>query len=404
MKPSMAKTKTKANHSRNSSEAQLHGTNRPLVKTKSQKPIATLLTEAATHLTQSQPDLALPLATSAISRLTNDPSEKDVSIPAALCLLAEIQLELGDADSARTNYQKAVSLDPEKTLGAEVWFSLAQLSEVGGQESINFYENGTQILRVKIQNAPEEFEDEEECIPRLGDALCAMVEVYMTDLSWEEDAEQRCEMLVTEAVALCPDRPGVLQTLANVRISQERDEEARNVLKMSMESWNGPLGKRIVDGETIDAEDDGKMPEFATRVSLVRLLMDVGMEREAVQVCERLVNEDDESVEAWYLNGWGRVLLAEKTQDDEECLKLKKSARESLATALRLYQQLDYEDDRLRDHALELVQGLGKEVGTEDDEWEDEEDGEVDDDEEEVEFNGFDPDQDQDYDGDINMT
>lgn len=400
----MAKTKTKSKHSRNGSEAQLHGTNKPLVKSISQKSVATLLAEAATHLTQSQPELALPLATTAITRLGNDPSEqKEVSLPAALCLLAEIQLEIGDADSARSNYQKAVSLDPEKTLGAEVWFSLAQLSVKGGQESINFYESGTQILRQKIQNSPDEFDDVEEWVPRLGDALCAMAEVYMTDLSWEEDAEQRCEALVTEAVALCPERPGVLQTLANVRISQERDEEARSILRTSMESWSGPLGKKTVDGEVVDAEDDGTLPEFATRISLVRLLMEVGMEREAVQVCERLVSEDDESVEAWYLNGWGQILLAEKTQEDEEVLKLKKSARGSLATALRLYQQLEYEDDRLRDHALELVQGLGKEVGAEDEEWEDEEeDDEIGEDDEEVEFNGFDPDQD--HDGDVNMT
>jgi tetratricopeptide (TPR) repeat protein len=400
----MAKTKTKSKHGRNSSEAQLHGTNKPLLKSKPQKTVATLLAEAATYLTQSQSDVALPLATSAITRLTNDPSEQnEVSLPAALCLLAEIQLEMGDADSARQNYRKAVSLDPEKTLGAEVWFSLAQLSEVGGQESINFYESGTQILRQKIQNAPDEFDDVEEWVPRLGDALCAMVEVYMTDLSWEDDAEQRCEVLVTEAVALCPERPGVLQTLANVRISQERDEEARNVLRTSMDLWNGPQGKTIVDGEIIDAEDDGTLPEFATRISLVRLLMDVGMEQEAVQVCKRLLSEDDESVEAWYLNGWGQILLAEKTQEDEDVVKLKKSARESLNTALNLYQQLDHEDDKLRDHALELVQGLGKEVGTDDEEWEDEEeDKELAEDDQEVEFNGFDPDQD--HDGDVNMT
>src|SRR6476646_10393006 len=122
----MAKTKSKLKHSRNNSEAQLHGTNKPLVKTKPSKPVATLLAEAATHLTQTQPDLALPLATSAVTRLRSDPAEqKEVSLPAALCLLAEIQLELGDADAARTNYQAAVSLDPEKTRGAEVWSSLA---------------------------------------------------------------------------------------------------------------------------------------------------------------------------------------------------------------------------------------------------------------------------------------
>jgi tetratricopeptide (TPR) repeat protein len=400
----MAKTKIKSKHSRNSSEAQLHGTNKPLVKSKPQKTVATLFAEAATHLTQSQPELALPLATTATTRLSNDPTEqKEVSLPAALCLLAEIQLELGDADSARSNYQRAVSLDPERTLGAEVWFSLAQLSVKGGQESINFYESGTQILRQNIQASPDEFDDVEEWIPRLGDALCAMAEVYMTDLSWEEDAEQRCEALVTEAVALCPDRPGVLQTLANVRISQERDEEARSILRTSMESWSGSLGKKTIDDVVVDAEDDGTLPDFATRISLVRLLMEVSMEQEAVQVCERLVSEDDESVEAWYLNGWGQILLAEKTQDDEGVLKLKKSARESLATALRLYQQLDYEDDRLRDHALELVQGLGKEVGAEDEEWEDEEDEEeIGEDDQEVEFNGFD--HDQDHDGDVNMT
>ena len=170
-----------------------------------------------------------------------------------------------------------------------------------------------------------------------------------------------------------------------------------------MESWSGPLGKKTIEGEIVDAEDDGTLPEFATRISLVRLLMEVGMEQEAVQVCGRLVSEDDESVEAWYLNGWGQILLAEKTQGDEEVMKLKKSARESLATALRLYQQLDYEDDRLRDHALELVQGLGKEVGAEDEEWEDEEDEEeIGEDDQEVEFNGFD--HDQDHDGDVNMT
>ena len=65
----------------------------------------------------------------------------------------------------------------------------------------------------------------------LAEALCATAEVYMTDLSWEDDAEQRCERLITEAVAVCPETlsAGVLQTLASIRISQERVEEAKKV-------------------------------------------------------------------------------------------------------------------------------------------------------------------------------
>ncbi len=72
---------------------------------------------------------------------------------------------------------------------------------------------------------------------RLADTLCAVAEVYMTDLSWEEDAEQRCEALVTEASLLAPDMAEAWQTLANVRISQARTEEARAALQRSLDLW-----------------------------------------------------------------------------------------------------------------------------------------------------------------------
>ena len=111
------------------------------------------------------------------------------------------------------------------------------------------------------------------------------------------------------------------------------------------------------------------------------------MEEVALEVVERLVGEDDESVEAWYLGGWCLWLMGSK-QEEEEDSKDKKalllSSREWLRNCLKLYGLLDYEDDRLRDHAAELVSGLDKELGDaeieeeddddDDDEWIDEED------------------------------
>ena len=108
------------------------------------------------------------------------------------------------------------------------------------------------------------------------------------------------------------------------------------------------------------------------------------MEGRAMVVLERLVGEDDQSVEAWYLGGWCQVLQAEKLDQaetgKEEKKKKKKGAREWLRNSLKLYELLDYEDERLKDHAIELVTALNQELGVEDEgdeeeEWQDESDG-----------------------------
>lgn len=59
-----------------------------------------------------------------------------------------------------------------------------------------------------------------------------------------------------------------------------------------------------------------------------------------------------------------------------------KNSRQWLQESLRLYDTLEYEDDRLRDHALELVTDLNRELGESADDdpdveegWEDEDEG-----------------------------
>lgn len=97
------------------------------------------------------------------------------------------------------------------------------------------------------------------------------------------------------------------------------------------------------------------------------------MELEALGVVERLILEDDQSVEAWYLGGWCLYLLAEKQEapsdaDAENNPESKRHAslvasREWLKQSLRLYDALQYEDERLGEHANELVQAMNKEIG-----------------------------------------
>ena len=188
---------------------------------------------------------------------------------------------------------------------------------------------------------------------------------WLTLGSWEEDAEARCESLVTEALLTCPNSPECLQTLASVRISQTRLDDARAALSRSLELW-----------KDIHPEDP-RVPDFPARISLSRLLMEVQMELEALSVLERLILEDDESVEAWYLGGWCLHLLAEKEPleitdtkrtGDNETPQNKRhdsliASREWLKQSLRLYNKIEYEDERLRGHAIELIQELNQELG-----------------------------------------
>ncbi|KAH8591666.1 hypothetical protein B0O99DRAFT_654332 [Bisporella sp. PMI_857] len=293
----------------------------------------------------------------------------------ALNLLGEIHVELGEIDAAREYFSRAAIIDEDCDIGeelgggAEKFLWLAQLSEEGGQDSVDWYERGATSLRIQIQalldRKIQDTESQtllEEKRRKLAIALCSVVEVYMTDLSWEEDAEQKCEALVTEATMVAPGYAEPLQTLANVRISQDRLEEAKSALNGSLDIWK-------------DLEpDDQKVPDFPTRVSLARLLLEAGMDGEAIEVLERLVGEDDSSVEVWYLGGWGLY----KEEDGEGWRISWISSRQWLNHSLKLFEQQAYEDDRLGEHAKELLAILSKELGAEaaddledGDEWED---------------------------------
>ncbi|KKY17605.1 putative tpr domain protein [Diplodia seriata] len=353
-----------------------------------------LLAQATALLQTSQADEALVAARRAYALLHPDPEHTAPTAAAlpALTLLGEINVELGDIDTARDYFLVAAALDEDGAIpeaaggGAEKFMWLAQLCEEGGAESVAWFDKGAEVLRREIaelearkQAGPERDVALDEKKRKLANALCGVVEVFMTDLSWEEDAEQKCEALITEALLVHPNNPESLQTLASVRISQLRHDEARNALKMSMDLW-----KEL-------KPEDPKVPDFPVRISLSRLLMEAELEDEALEVLERLILEDDQSVEAWYLGGWCLHLMAEKKKqsEDEDTVKgLLKSSRQWLTNSQRLYQLLEYEDERLKDHADELVEGINKILGPpvegededEAEEWEDA--GESDSDEE----------------------
>ncbi|PHH61847.1 hypothetical protein CDD81_7775 [Ophiocordyceps australis] len=338
-----------------------------------------LLVDAETQLQVGAVDKAILLATQALES-TGSGGDHELR---ALNLLGISHVEAGEIDKARHFLERSVKMDEDGMLeeriggGPEKFLLLAQLSQQGGHDSVQWYQRGAATLRRQLQalvddtnptRAQQASIDEKQI--RLGGVLCAVAEVYMTDLSWEQDAEQHCESLVTEAMLIAPQSAETWQTVANVRISQERVHEAKEALRRSLNLW-----------QHLPPEDPA-VPEFPTRVSLARLLLETEMLDEALLVLERLVSDDDESVEAWYLGGWCLFITGQNQKqhrhqhtDDDGWHATWATARKWLAQCLKLYARLEYEDERLGEHAVELFQGINKELGEmtqgEEDSWED---------------------------------
>lgn len=153
------------------------------------------LSQALTLLQIGDAESALPLALGALAASATHDTTHQKAPPAflkALSLLAEINLELGDADAARCYFLKAVTLDPKGEIpedeggGVEKFLWLAQLCEEGGEESVRWFQRGGEILRREIaglEAAGVKGDEAEEKKRKLVGALCGIVEVYMTDLS-----------------------------------------------------------------------------------------------------------------------------------------------------------------------------------------------------------------------------
>ena len=122
----------------------------------------------------------------------------------------------------------------------------------------------------------------------LASALCAAAELYMTDMCDEPEAEERCEALATEAVGLVSGLDSQTlaepyQTLASLRLSQQRPEEAHPLVRKAL-------------GVVNDAEEG--RAERRARAAIAKLCMEVGESDDAVELLQALRVEDEDSLES----------------------------------------------------------------------------------------------------------
>ncbi|KAL1922431.1 uncharacterized protein VTP21DRAFT_9970 [Calcarisporiella thermophila] len=322
---------------------------------------ADLLQRVASYIESCEYDLA---RTFCLRALDLEPENVHV-----LEMLGQVEAELGMFEEAVSRFQRAIQLEPNK--GYSKYLYLGQLSTA--LESIAYYRRGVELLVEERSRMPESSEEALAHARKISSALCSMTEIYLTDCCFEPDAEQKCEEFLSQAASIDPENPEVYQLLASVRLSQCRNEEAQQAIEKSMDLW-------------IQKEPGHpSIPQYDSRIALTKLLLEMSLHERAMTVLGGLQKENDQSVDLWYLYGWTYNCMMEEATDPEAKRELMDDMRECLENAIKLYHQLDHDDEPILEHCQELLSTLPpaegntaeeeEEDGAEDeDQWEDEED------------------------------
>ncbi|KAL1716055.1 hypothetical protein EV715DRAFT_255535, partial [Schizophyllum commune] len=244
-------------------------------------------------------------------------------------MLGVSHLELGELEQAKQIFTSLISGGGPSPPPPSAHLYLAQLSEGDPHAALRHYQAAVDILSTQLkgkERATDDNPDEGEVRKNIIGALIAQVEVWMDpeyDLCFDPAAEKTCEDLLATALQVDPGNSEALSSLASVRMSQQRPDDARKCLE---EAWN-----RWKDLEL----DDPKLPPLESRISIVKLFLELGMFNEALLVLNGIMSEDDQDVEAWYLEGWCFFMMAERARENGGALDDSELTWENLARDAR---------------------------------------------------------------------
>lgn len=285
-----------------------------------------------------------------------------------------ICLELGDFQGGFENIRLSLNLEPETT--PDRFFAFAQL--IPGREAVQVYEHGLKVYSELLGATSKEIRR------KVSTACCAASEIFMTDLCEDEDAEIQSSSWLERAMDTDPTNPEVFRVLADLRMCQEKPEEAREFIQKACSLWAAELDKLISPEESEDSSDDAALmaefPSYESRISGAKILIELGDFEMAVSVLEQLLKEDDSVLMTWYLLGFalkssqspqsnledaiegalrvarrdGHLLYPQMTSEDELVLEILTWSRE-----LDLQIDLDaVEEDESEEAVMDLEEAL----------------------------------------------
>ena len=336
---------------------------------------AAQLVQAADQAVHVQdPVQALNLYTAAADKAKS--SQEEMVLVDILEKRAGVKVSLADQEGALADYRECADLIvvPSSTVGSDstglvnvlerkagLFLYMGQLS--AGEDALLVYRNGIELLEraLKLRAAvPSADSDDtamriiqseirahdeaeqpldpstalQETRQKLAAAYCTAAELYLTDLCYEENAEQECDSYIQQALKLTDSRGepivDALQTTASLRLSQKRGMEAADFMlrayNQNMREGCQALASLVGMRESAQPDQATELletsalqnlPEFEFRCQTAKLLLECAAilkengdkDRElqclraSVDVLGSLMAENDEVIEIWNLAG-----------------------------------------------------------------------------------------------------
>lgn len=263
----------------------------------------------------------------AIELLTPEIKKNPQNVP-LLQVFGEALLEANDVESAYDVLQKATELDPEANFGVEKFLYLGQI--IGGADgctliniAINKLNDQLQQLNAdndtdaalrelaKVHTSKESLQA--YLISKINQGIFAEIEIWMTDLCMEPEAEEQCDQLITHSLNMDPENPEALSLLALIRISQQKQDDAVEALQ---KSWQLFSQKKLFLEQQQTKEGDEATFEYIELVQpllgLARFAIELAMYDLAPQIAVAVSEINDNCLDCFYIEGLAYILKAKK--------------------------------------------------------------------------------------------
>lgn len=297
--------------------------------------LGNLIVESSQLLSQSQSQEAVDLLKAQSASFQTH--------PIYLQSLGEALLENGDLNSAYEVLQKACEMDPECNQGVEKFLYLGQI--IGGENGVQLLQTGVnrllgelgQLRKGVIESEADEGlqllfaayktpEGIHQYInQKLNQAIFAIIEIWMTDLCEEPQAESECEKWIQKALEVDPENPEAWSLLASIRISQMKNDEAIQAIEKSWQLFQEKKARLEMasNGDNTNSEGESDASDLQMAyielaepiLTLAKYAIEMGLFEEAALIAASVQDINDQSVESLYLEGFSNYLNAKRIQN-----------------------------------------------------------------------------------------
>lgn len=291
-----------------------------------------IIADARALLQFSQAEKALEL-------LTPNFESNSSNVP-FLQIFGETLLENNDLENAYNILMKACELDPTGNQGTEKFLYLGQI--IGGSDGLEYLDNGLNKLSVQLNAINEDkgeddnilvelskvYETKEQLqkyfIKKLNQGIFAKIEIWMTDLCMEPEAEDQCNDLIAYSLELDNQNPESLSLLSSIRISQQRVDEAKEALKASWTLFQDKKTKLEEAANTLQTDSEEKnqpdsfevgleyMELIQPLLTLARFAIELELYEIAITISSNSQDINENVLESYYYEALANILSAKQ--------------------------------------------------------------------------------------------